>query len=217
LEAVVFIGGVTFQEKVEAIPAAVLVGVAAGLSIGYLLYRGGNSMKLHPFFVGSTCLLLLVAAGLVSKGIQAFEDYHWGQVTGAQSDDEGSFDPRINVWALKCCDPKQPDAGGWQLFNAILGWSNIASYFTIGGYILYWVTVISSLVYLKWNRQAKAFALLSKGSDDSADARPLLRRSGSSDNYADGTGANRSYQPAERVTRNSQGEEIHAGSEDTRG
>ncbi|KAF9164967.1 hypothetical protein DFQ26_000797 [Actinomortierella ambigua] len=152
LEAVVFIGGVTFTEKEEAIPAAVIVGVLVGCLVGLLLYRGGNSMNLHPFFVASTCLLMLIAAGLVSKGIQAFESYVWGLLTDAQSDDEGSYDPRFNVWALKCCDPKQPDAGGWALFNAILGWSNIASYFSIGGYILYWSIVTFSLVQMKLKR-----------------------------------------------------------------
>ncbi|KAG0223744.1 high-affinity iron permease [Actinomortierella wolfii] len=165
LEAVVFIGGVTFTEKMEAIPAAVIVGVLIGCLVGLLLYRGGNSMNLHPFFVGSTCLLMLIAAGLVSKGIQAFESYVWGILTDAQSDDGGTYDPRINVWALKCCDPKQPDAGGWALFNAILGWSNIASYFSIGGYILYWVVVIVSLVHLKRKRNVKR----------SGENQPLLR------------------------------------------
>ncbi|KAG0100516.1 hypothetical protein BGZ93_000071 [Podila epicladia] len=153
LETVVFIGGVTFSEKTQAIPIAVIAGVALGLLIGFAIYSGGNKMQLHPFFVGSTCLLLLLAAGLVSKGIVAFEADRWNRVTGAASDDAGTYDPRINVWALKCCDPKQPDAGFWQLFNALFGWSNVASYFSVSGYILYWVIVIVSLVRLKLKRQ----------------------------------------------------------------
>ncbi|KAF9382349.1 hypothetical protein CPC16_009386 [Podila verticillata] len=158
LEAVVFIGGVTFSEKSEAIPAAVIAGVAVGVTIGYLLYRGGNGMRLQSFFVGSTCLLLLVAAGLVSKGIAAFEADAWVRATGAASDDDATYDPRINVWALKCCDPKQPDAGWWAMFNAILGWSNVASYFTVFGYCAYWAIVIFALVRLRNKRVRQIIA-----------------------------------------------------------
>ncbi|KAF9421934.1 hypothetical protein BGZ94_008712, partial [Podila epigama] len=153
---------VTFSEKLEAIPAAVVAGVAVGVTIGYLLYRGGNGMHLQSFFVGSTCLLLLVAAGLVSKGIAAFEADAWMRATGAATDDDATFDPRINVWALKCCDPKKPDAGWWAMFNAILGWSNIASYFTIFGYCAYWGIIIYTLWRLRAKRVQNIIEKLSK-------------------------------------------------------
>ncbi|KAF8981292.1 hypothetical protein BGZ46_003007 [Entomortierella lignicola] len=166
LEAVVFIGGVTFDAEPEAIPIAVASGVALGLMIGFAIYRGGNKMKLHPFFVGSTCLLLLIAAGLVSKGIAAFEAYYWGKVTGAQSDDAGTFDPRYNLWALKCCDPKQPDAGWWSVANALVGWTNVASYWSVGAYVAYWAVVVFWLIRLK-NKRTKKTALVSA-------QRPLL-------------------------------------------
>lgn len=156
LEAVVFIGGVTFTEDPKAIPLAVVAGVTLGLLIGFLIYRGGNKMRLQPFFVGSTCLLMLLAAGLVSKGVAAFEADHWNRLTGAQSDDAGTFDPRYNLWALKCCDPKQPDAGWWSVANALVGWSNIASYWTVGSYIMYWGLVSAWLIRLKNKRVQKA-------------------------------------------------------------
>ncbi|KAF8942031.1 high-affinity iron permease [Haplosporangium gracile] len=156
LEAVVFIGGVTFTEDPKAIPLAVVAGVALGLLIGFLIYRGGNKMRLHPFFVGSTCLLMLLAAGLVSKGVAAFEADHWNRLTGAQSDDAGTFDPRYNLWALKCCDPKQPDAGWWSVANALVGWSNIASYWTVGSYIMYWGLVSAWLIRLNNKRVQRA-------------------------------------------------------------
>ncbi|KAF9579947.1 hypothetical protein BGW38_003586, partial [Lunasporangiospora selenospora] len=162
LEAIVFIGGVTFTEQAKAIPAAVVVGVFCGLLVGYILYRGGNTMRLDKFFVASTCLLLLLAAGLVAKGIAAFESNAWNKLTNAQSDDSGSYDPRVNVWALTCCDPNNNEAGGWQLFNAIFGWSNIASVGTVVGYILYWVVVSVSLVFMKLRRRKRA-RLANKG------------------------------------------------------
>lgn len=130
LEAIVFIGGVTFTEQAKAIPIAVIVGLLCGLLVGYILYRGGNSFGLHNFFIASTCLLLLIAAGLVAKGVASFESYAWGKLTNARSDDSGSYDPRVNVWALNCCDPKNVNSGGWAIFNALFGKS--ISFFSSG-------------------------------------------------------------------------------------
>ncbi|KAF8940808.1 hypothetical protein BGZ58_004722 [Dissophora ornata] len=170
LEAVVFIGGVTFNADPKAIPFSVAAGTGLGLLIGFAIYRGGNKMKLHPFFVGSTCLLLLIAAGLVAKGIAAFEADRWNRLTGAQSDDAGTFDPRVNLWALKCCDPKQPDAGWWSVANALVGWSNVASYWTVGSYILYWGILIAWLIRSKSRREKPTIvAALSANAE-----RPLL-------------------------------------------
>ncbi|KAG0003843.1 high-affinity iron permease [Entomortierella chlamydospora] len=189
LEAVVFIGGVTFDADPKSIPIAVAAGVALGLMIGFAIYRGGNKMKLHPFFVGSTCLLLLLAAGLVSKGIAAFEADYWNRVTGAQSDDSGTYDPRYNLWALKCCDPKQPDAEWWSVANALVGWSNVASYWSVGSYIAYWGIVIAWLVRMKTKR-AKAVV---KGS---LAQRPLLSSSDSRLSGEEDDDDADSYQPA---------------------
>ncbi|KAI7821982.1 iron permease FTR1 family-domain-containing protein [Gamsiella multidivaricata] len=170
LEAVVFIGGVTFNADPKAIPFAVLAGAALGLMIGFAIYRGGNKMKLHPFFVGSTCLLLLIAAGLVAKGVAAFEADRWIRLTGAQSDDAGTFDMRVNLWGLKCCDPKQPDAGWWSVANAMVGWSNVASYWTVGFYIAYWGVVSAWLIRLKSKRVKAAIEAATPGTI----GRPLL-------------------------------------------
>ncbi|KAF9439086.1 high-affinity iron permease [Entomortierella beljakovae] len=161
LEAIVFIGGVTFTETSKAIPAAVIVGLFCGCLIGYILYRGGNRMNLHVFFTASTYLLLLLAAGLVAKGVAAFESYAWNKAINAQGDDSGYYDPRNNVWALTCCDPKANNQGFAQLMNALFGWSNIASIGTIVCYIGYWIIVIVSLVYMKLKSrrlQAKSLA-----------------------------------------------------------
>ncbi|KAG0235321.1 hypothetical protein BGX31_004286 [Mortierella sp. GBA43] len=184
VEALVFIGGVTFTEEPRAIPLAVMAGIGLGWFVGFLIYRGGNKMRLHQFFVGSTCLLLMIAAGLVAKGIAAFEADAWMRATQAQSDDDATFDPRINVWALKCCDPKKPEAGWWGVANAMVGWSNVASYFTVGGYVSYWSLVIAWLVLLK-NRKGKALA---------AERRPLL--SGSSITPSGRQGAGNGVGPA---------------------
>ncbi|KAF9193451.1 high-affinity iron permease [Haplosporangium sp. Z 767] len=193
LEAVVFIGGVTFTEEPKAIPLAVAAGVALGWLVGFAIYRGGNKMRLHPFFVGSTCLLMLIAAGLVAKGMAAFESDRWNRLTNAQGDDAGSYDPRVNVWALKCCDPKVPDSGWWGVANAMVGWSNIASYWTIGSYILYWGLVSAWLIRLKRKR--------TKGKVIASEQRPLLGGdAGVSSSSAGGSTAGRSGAGQDEIT-----------------
>ncbi|KAF9101522.1 high-affinity iron permease [Mortierella sp. GBA35] len=137
LEAMIFVGGVTFDAEAKSIPLAVIAGLAAGALVGFIIYRGGSRVALHRFFVFSTCLLLLIAAGLFSKAINAFEMDKWGKIVGGDADD-----------------------AGWAFFNSILGWNNIASVGTVTGYCVYWLVVILSIVFLKLksNRARRAAA-----------------------------------------------------------
>lgn len=169
LEAIVFIGGVTFTTDSKSIPLAVVAGMLTGFLVGYILYRGGNRMNLHRFFTASTCLLLLLAGGLVARAVAAFESYVWGKLTNAQSDDGGSYDPRYNVWALSCCDPKNNSSGGWQLFNALFGWSNIGSIGSVVCYIGYWLFVTGALVFMKLKRRRIARQNALNAAHDSSD------------------------------------------------
>ncbi|KAF9926620.1 high-affinity iron permease, partial [Modicella reniformis] len=89
-------------------------------------------------------------------GVAAFESYAWNKATNARSDDSGTYDPRINVWALTCCNPKIIDSGFAQLMNALFGWSNVASVGSVVCYIGYWLVVIVALVYMKQKQRRAA-------------------------------------------------------------
>jgi high-affinity iron transporter len=78
LEAVVFIGGVGLGLPAESFPLAVICGLLAGIAIGYLIYRGGNTAKLQIFLIISTCFLYLVAAG------KSREVSYWKKLTVAR-------------------------------------------------------------------------------------------------------------------------------------
>ena len=52
-------------------------------------------------------------------------------------DGPGSYDVDGNVWHLTYGNP-ETDNGGWQIFNAILGWTNNATIGTILSYVFYW-------------------------------------------------------------------------------
>ncbi|ORY39647.1 iron permease FTR1 [Rhizoclosmatium globosum] len=158
LEGMVFLGGSALSEPAGNIPLAVLAGLLAGALIGYIVYKAGNSMKLHTFFVSASIFLLYIAAGLISKSVGEFEIDAWNKGLGVvDSDDAGYYRIDTNVWHVNCCNPEDRSQFGWQMFSAILGWTNNATIGTITVYILFWLIIAAVLVFLKLkDRKAKA-------------------------------------------------------------
>jgi high-affinity Fe2+/Pb2+ permease len=66
------------------------------------LDRGGSTAKLQIFLVVSTCLLYLVAAGLFTRAISAFEAQQWAHAIGGDAAETGvgagSYDIGKSVW-----------------------------------------------------------------------------------------------------------------------
>ncbi|KAJ3187553.1 high-affinity iron permease [Irineochytrium annulatum] len=150
LEAMVFLGGITISADPGTIPLAAAAGILSGLLIGYIIYRAGNSVKLHMFFVCSSIFLLFLSAGLAAKAAVKFEQRDWALHVGIGDTDAAStYNPLRAVWYTSCCNPGDPNAGGWQLFAAIFGWSNSAMYSSVGTYIAYWIVVSLILVATK--------------------------------------------------------------------
>ncbi|KAK4122897.1 putative iron transferase [Parathielavia appendiculata] len=154
IEAVVFIAGVTFSAPATAVPLAVVVGLAAGAVVGYGLYKGGSTTKLQVFLVISTCLLYLVAAGLFSRAVWSFEQDAWQVLIGGDAaelgEGPGSYDIDRSVWHVNCCSPTYNGGSGWGFFNAILGWTNSATYGSVISYNLYWLCVIVSFLVMRY-------------------------------------------------------------------
>ncbi|KAJ3261440.1 high-affinity iron permease [Chytriomyces hyalinus] len=150
LEGMVFLGGIAISDDPGHIPLGVLAGIIVGVLIGWVIYRAGSTMKLHTFFVSATILILYLAAGLWSKAVLSFETNEWGHLIGvADADSSQFYNVKKSVWHLSCCDPKDPNLGGWQLFNAIFGWTNSPTIGSIVSYIVYWVIITISLVVMK--------------------------------------------------------------------
>ncbi|OGM43582.1 plasma membrane iron permease [Aspergillus bombycis] len=170
LEAVVFIGGVSLSFPASAFPLPVFTGLLAGVVVGYIIYRGGNQTSLQIFMVISTCLLYLVAAGLLSRGVWFLENNTWSNLIGGDASETGagpgSYDIRQSVWHVNCCSPLVNGGGGWGIFNAILGWQNSATYGSIISYNLYWLVVIVWFVMMRYREQQGRWLLIN----------PLVRR-----------------------------------------
>ena len=177
VEAVVFIGGVSLSLPVTAFPLPVVCGLSAALAVGYLLWRGSNAMSVQYFLIGSTSLLYLIAAGMFSKAVwllqyHAFARRVGGDVAEAGSG-PGSYDISQTVWHVNCCNP-ETDAG-WDVFNAILGWQNTATYGSVISYCAYWIALIFAVACLLYEERTGSLPL--QGPFVSAVSRvPGLRR-----------------------------------------
>jgi len=155
LEAVVFVAGVSFSSPATSIPLPVVVGLCAGVLVGYLIYKGGASTKLQWFLVASTCFLYLVAAGLFSRAIWYFEAQQWNNVIGGDAAETGagpgSYDISKSVWHVNFGNPELNGGGGWGIFNAILGWQNSATYGSVISYNMYWIAIICMFLAMRYN------------------------------------------------------------------
>ncbi|KAG2182526.1 hypothetical protein INT43_007457 [Umbelopsis isabellina] len=173
LEAIVFLGGVALGADGKSIPIAAIMGIICGCLVGFLLYRGGSLMRLHWFFVVSTCILYLVSAGLLSKAVGYFEQNAWNKVIGGESAEEAGavigYKITTSVWHVSWGNPDVfiTANGGYQIFNAILGWNNTATIGTITSYCLYWVFISIYLVYLRWKERRQAIKKMNASTQDS--------------------------------------------------
>jgi len=163
LEAVVFVGGVSFSAPATAIPLPAIIGLLTGSLIGWLIFKGGNTIKLQWFLIISTCLLYLVAAGLMSKAAWNFDMYQYAKAVGGDVAEvgagPGSYNIHKSVWHVNCCSPTYNVDSGWGVFNALLGWQNSATYSSVIVYNVYWIVVavwFLSQLYLEKKQRAAA-------------------------------------------------------------
>jgi high-affinity iron transporter len=157
LEAVVFVGGVGIGQPATAFPLPVFTGLLAGIFIGFLIYKGANQASLQIFLIVSTCFLYLVAAGLFSKGVWSFQIREWNNIIGGDASEVGSGPGSYNilesVWHVNCCNPELNGGGGWGIFNALLGWTNSATYGSVISYNVYWIAVIITFLLMLYTEK----------------------------------------------------------------
>jgi len=159
VEAVVFVGGVSLGLPATAFPLPVVTGVIAGFTVGFLIYRGGNVMSIQIFLIASTCVLYLIASGLFSKALWSLQFHTFANKVGSDVAEEGSgpgsYDIKESVWHVNCCNAEIDN--GWDIFNAILGWQNSATYGSVIGYNLYWVMIMVSVACIMYYERTGAF------------------------------------------------------------
>lgn len=145
LEAVVFVGGIGMSQPLTSLPLAAVSGVAVGSCVGYFLYKGGNKLSLQYFLICLTCFLYIVSAGLMSRGVWFLELESYVRKCGGTDVSEtgsgpGSYDVSNTIWHVNCCNGLRD--GWWMVANAIVGWTNTATYGSVISYMMYWLVVI---------------------------------------------------------------------------
>ncbi|KAI9734191.1 MAG: hypothetical protein M1818_006602 [Claussenomyces sp. TS43310] len=164
LEAVVFVAGVSFSTPATSVPLPVVIGLIAGIAVGYFIYKGGASSKLQVFLIISTCFLYLVAAGLFSRAVWYLQAQDWNNAVGSDAAElgagPGSYDITKSIWHVNFGNPELNGGGGWGIFNAILGWQNSATYGSVISYNVYWIAIILGFFAMRYNEVKGHWPLL---------------------------------------------------------
>lgn len=104
-----------------------LLGVAAAVAIGYLVYRGSRYVNLRVFFRITGVLIVLFAAGLIAKGIHEFQEV-------------GTLPVLVeHVWNTGVLDPEVSTAG--RFLRSLFGWDAAPSLLMVAGYLAYLIPV----------------------------------------------------------------------------
>ena len=75
LESALFMISTTVGETASGLEVlGGTLGLLAAIGVGYLVYRGGSRINLRLFFRATGFLIILFAAGLVSKGVHEFQE-----------------------------------------------------------------------------------------------------------------------------------------------
>lgn len=110
---------VSLNVQAKSIPIAAIMGILCGVLVGVIIYRGGSMLHLRWFFIFSTIILYLVAAGLMSKAVGFFEQYAWNLIIGGEAAEEGGdvipYKVTTAVWHVSWGNPElnTDTNGGW--------------------------------------------------------------------------------------------------------
>lgn len=134
LETAVFL--LALLENAEAPATAVtgaLLGLAAAVAIGALIYRGGIRLNLQRFFRGTGLVLVLVAAGLVASTLHSAHEAGW-----LNTGQDRALDL---TWLVV--------PGTWTsaLLTGMLGWRPRPTQLELIGYLAY---LLPAAAYVLW-------------------------------------------------------------------
>ncbi|ODO03380.1 iron ion transporter [Cryptococcus wingfieldii CBS 7118] len=155
LEGIVFLGGIGLSEKPSSVFGGGLAGLIVGALCAYLLFSSTSPLSVHTFTAFSSLLLFYIGAGLCSRSAYALERQyfinHVGAAAAESGNGPGSYRVKGNIWHLTWWDPEPGSGDNWaQVAQAVVGWNNTGSWWTISTYIFYWVAITATLVYMKW-------------------------------------------------------------------
>jgi high-affinity iron transporter len=148
IESVLFLTGTSAGLSVKSVILPGIVGIVAGSLLGVIVYYSGHSIKsLKWFFIASSALLMLIAAGMVINGTQFFT---YAGLFGIMFPYELRPWSNLMVWdARSCCNPNTNE--GWALLRALFGWQAAPTNLGVLYWGLYWVVTIPLLAWKAYN------------------------------------------------------------------
>ncbi|WWC61244.1 uncharacterized protein I303_103825 [Kwoniella dejecticola CBS 10117] len=155
LEGVVFLGGIGLSEKGSAVAGGGIGGLIVGGLIAYLLFSSTTPLSLTKFVQFSSLLLFMIGAGLASRAAYAFERQYFisyvGTAAAEAGNGPGSYRVAGNIWHLIWWDPEPGSGDNFaQLAQAVVGWNNTGTVWTVSTYIAYWLLITFTLVHAKF-------------------------------------------------------------------
>ncbi|WVQ98649.1 hypothetical protein IAU59_005780 [Kwoniella sp. CBS 9459] len=155
LEGVVFLGGIGLSEKGSAVAGGGIGGLVVGGLLAWLLFSSTTPLSIKRFTTVSSLLLFMIGAGLASRAAYAFERQYFisyvGTAAAEAGNGPGSYRVKGNIWHLTWWDP-EPGSGDnlSQLAQALVGWNNTGTWWTISTYMAYWIIITLTLIKMKY-------------------------------------------------------------------
>jgi high-affinity iron transporter len=131
IELALFLTAATFTSTAAATLAGGLVGLAAAVLAGWLIFATTTRLNLQMFFRVTSILLIFFAAGLVAHGVHELN--------------EAGLIPAVveHVWDL---NPVLDDSSGLgQILKTIFGYNGNPSLTEVVAYLSYWLVVLLAL------------------------------------------------------------------------
>ncbi|WWD01513.1 hypothetical protein V866_008457 [Kwoniella sp. B9012] len=155
LEGIVFLGGIGLSEKGSAVVGGGVGGLIVGGLIAYLLFSSTTPLSLTKFVQFSSLLLFMIGAGLASRAAYAFERQYFisyvGTAAAEAGNGPGSYRVKGNIWHLTWWDPEPGSGDNFaQLAQAVVGWNNTGTVWTVSTYMFYWLLITFTLVKAKY-------------------------------------------------------------------
>jgi high-affinity iron transporter len=131
VEMALFLSAAAFVSNGQGTLVGAVLGLAAALLIGYLIYASTAQLNIRLFFNITSVLLLLFAAGLLAHGIHEFQ--------------EAGLIPTVNaqVWDTNHILDENSTLG--QMLKAVFGYNGNPSFEEVVGYVGYWIVVLLGL------------------------------------------------------------------------
>ena len=131
LESALFLLGTSVGSESNAAQlVGGLLGVAAAVAIGYLVYRGSRLVNLRVFFRVTGVLIILFAAGLMAKGVHEFQE---AGILGSVNE---------HVWDISDVTALNPDESQTgEFLGGLFGWSPDPSLEMVAVYFLFLIPI----------------------------------------------------------------------------